>query len=278
VPEHIEGHLTGQGGLRLYWQGWLPAADPRAAVVISHGAFEHGARYAHVGDALAQAGFATYTVDHRGHGRSEGQRGYIDRMANVVADLGALVALVGDRHPGARRFLLGHSAGGGIALQYTLDGGARDLDGLILSAPTVDVSAVSGLQLRIAKLLSAVLPKAGMVAIDSAGVSRDPEVVRAYDADPLVYHGKGPIRSIAEVLGAAQRFPERVDRLELPVLLMHGTADTLVSVAGTKLVAERASSTDKTLKLYDGLYHEILNEPEQDEVIADIVAWLQARS
>lgn len=246
-------------------------------MVIAHGAFEHGTRYAHVAESLARTGFATYALDHRGHGRSEGPRMNIGRMAHVVGDLDRLMALAGERHPGAHRFLLGHSMGGAIALEYALAHQDR-LAGLILSGPAVDVSAVSSLQFRIAKLVSAIAPNLGMLKVDSSEISRDPEVVRAYDDDPLVYGGKAPARSIAEVLTAAERFPRRVGELELPLLIVHGSDDTLAAPAGSQLVYDRAGSPDKTLKLYDGLYHEVLNEPEKDGVIGDLVGWLLERS
>jgi alpha-beta hydrolase superfamily lysophospholipase len=255
----------------------MPTGRPRAIVAIAHGVFEHSGRYARAAERLARAGFAAYALDHRGHGRSDGRRGNIGRMAHLVADLDKLVLLIGHRHPRRAVFLLGHSMGGAIALQYALEQGGT-LAGLILSAPAVDVTGVSSLQVRVAKLASAITPNLGIVTVDSSKISRDPAVVRAYDDDPLVYRGKAPFRTIADVITAAQRFSGRAHELTLPLLVMHGTGDSLVAPAGSRIVYDRASCPDKTLKLYDCLYHEVLNEPEKDTVIGDLLDWLVERS
>jgi acylglycerol lipase len=275
--KRVEGHLRGELALALYWRAWLPTAQPRAVVAIAHGVFEHSGRYAHVAERLARAGFAIYALDHRGHGRSEGRRGNIGRMAHLVADLDKLVLLIGHRHPGRGIFLLGHSMGGAIALQYAFQRQGT-LAGLILSAPAVDVSGVSSLQVAIAKLLSAIAPKLGILTVDSSKISRDPAVVRAYNEDPLVYRGKAPVRTIADVITTAQQFCGRAHQLTLPLLVMHGTGDSLVAVAGSRIVHDRARCADKTLNLYEGLYHEVLNEPEKDCVIGDLLDWLVERS
>lgn len=277
MTEHVEGQLAGRDGLSLYWQGWRPADEPRAVVAIAHGAFEHSGRYAHVAESLGRAGIACHALDHRGHGRSEGARGNVGRMAHLVADLDVLIALAVARHPGRPLFLLGHSMGGAIALQYAVEHPAR-LAGLIVSGAAVDVSAVSPVQFWSAKALSVVAPDLGLLRIDSGEISRDPDVVHAYDEDPLVYRGKGPARSIAEILTTAKRLPHRVRDLRVPLLIVHGTEDRLAAPSGSRMVHDAAASGDKTLKLYDGLYHEVLNEPEKDTVIGDVIAWLVARS
>jgi acylglycerol lipase len=275
VTEHDEGKFTGAGGLELFWQRWAPPAS-RATIVLAHGASEHSGRYAWTAEQLAERGYTTFAIDHRGHGRSEGARAYIDRMENAVADLDQLVDIARRESEGPL-FLLGHSMGGAVALAYTFEHEDK-LDGLVLSAPLAALEAAS-LPTRIAgQVLSLVAPRLGVYEIDSSLVSRDPEVVRAYDADPLNYRGKLPARTVSELSKTVSGFPERVTRLRLPMLLMHGTADTLVPPHGTEMVNERAGSQDKTIIRYDGLYHEILNEPERDRVLADIADWLDARA
>jgi alpha-beta hydrolase superfamily lysophospholipase len=244
--------------------------------VLAHGASEHGGRYAWVAEQLAERGFATYVGDHRGHGRSSGARAFVDRLDNVVRDLDRVVELAQQAHPGATTFLLGHSMGGAVALAYAIEHQDR-LDGLVLSAPLAAVEAASPVTRVAGRVLSTVAPRAGVYDIDSSGVSRDPAVVQDYDADPLNHHGKLPARTVAELTGAVARFPDQVGRLTLPILTMHGTADRLTPPEGSEMVLERAGSEDKSIIRYDGLFHELLNEPERQRVLDDAVAWMDAR-
>jgi alpha-beta hydrolase superfamily lysophospholipase len=165
--------------------------------------------------------------------------------------------------------------GGCIALQYALD--RQDtLDGLALSAPLAKLEAVNPLQMAAARVVSVVAPSTGVFEVDSSTVSRDPDVVHDYDDDPLVLHEKLPARTITEIASAINRFPDRLPRLRLPLLVMGGTADKLVPPEAATMVHDLAGSEDKTLIEYEGLFHEILNEPEQDEVLDDLVDWLKA--
>jgi acylglycerol lipase len=276
AAEHEEGRLDGAGGVRIFWQAWRPPAI-RAVVVLAHGGSEHSGRYAWTAERLAERGYATYAIDHRGHGRSEGARAYLDRMDNVVADLDDLVHLAAERHPDTPIFLLGHSVGGCVALAYAIEHQDK-LDGLLLSAPVAVLEAASPATRIAGRVLSVIAPRLGVYDIDSTTVSRDPDVVRDYDADPLNYHGKLPARTVAELSSTVGRFPEQLPRLTLPLLVMHGTADRLVPPAASDFVDARASSEDKTYIRYDGLFHEILNEPERDRVVGDIADWLDERA
>ncbi len=273
---HREDFVEGVGGLRLYRQTWLPDGPPRAVVVIAHGAGEHSGRYAHVAARLVDEGYAVYTLDHRGHGRSEGTRAVIDRLDNAVEDLDQLIALAASEHPGVPLFLLGHSMGGTIAARYAIAHQDR-LTGLILSAPLAALEAASPLTRLVARLLSALTPQFGLFAVDPTLVSRDPEVVKAYETDPLVHHGRLPARTIAELASAVQSFPEAVGAITVPTLIMYGSGDHLVPPAGSMMLNDRIGAADTTLKTYDGLYHEILNEPEQDAVMDDLCSWLRSR-
>jgi alpha-beta hydrolase superfamily lysophospholipase len=270
---HEDGKLTGVGGLERYWQRWVPDAV-RATVVISHGASEHSSRYAWTAEQLGARGYATYALDHRGHGHSAGPRAYIDRMDNVVADLDRVVDTA---RQGGRLFLLGHSMGGCVALTYTIRHQEK-LDGLILSAPLAALEAASPVTRLAGRVLSAIAPRLGVYDIDSSAVSRDPQVVRDYDADPLNYHGKLPARTVAELTTSVASFPEAVTRITVPTLVMHGTDDRLVPPAATDMLEARLGSSDKTVIRYEGLYHEILNEPERDHVVGDIADWLDAHT
>jgi acylglycerol lipase len=274
---HGEGRLQGAGGTEIYWQAWQPAsASARGVVVLAHGAGEHSGRYAHVGERLAESGYAVHALDHRGHGRSGGPRMYIDSMDDVVADLGTFIEFVRRGHPGQPLVLLGHSMGGLVAIAYAIRHQDR-IDALVLSSPLAALAAASPVQRLVASALSALAPRAGLIAVDPSLVSRDPDVVRAYVEDPLVFHGKLPARTIAQLAATVRRFPDETPAIHVPLLVMLGSDDRLVPPAGGRMVHDRATSADKTMIVYDGLYHEILNEPEQDRVMADLVAWLDAR-
>jgi alpha-beta hydrolase superfamily lysophospholipase len=269
-----EGAFEGAGGLRIWWRSWRPDRAPDALVVIAHGGGEHSGRYVHVAQRLTDAGFAVHALDHRGHGRSGGTRGLVDRFDHVVADLGAFVERAREAEPGVPAFLLGHSMGGAISLRYAIDHQDR-LDGLLLSGPVALIETAGPLTRAAARILSPVVPKLGVYEVDVEGISRDPAVVDAYVNDPLVFHGKLPVRTVAELTSAVGRFPDAVGGLRLPLLVFHGAADEIASPNGARMVAERAGSDDVTLRLYDGLCHEVLNEPEKDAVMDDVIAWLR---
>jgi alpha-beta hydrolase superfamily lysophospholipase len=276
MTSHEEGRFKGEGGVEIYWQAWLPDGEPRAVIVLAHGASEHGGRYAWTGEQLNARGYAVYAIDHRGHGKSAGSRAVIDRMHNAVEDLHTLVERAQGAYPGRPLVLLGHSMGGCVALAYTSEH-EDALDALVLTGPLAVLEAASPAQRVAGRVLSAVAPSLGVVGIDSTAVSRDPAVVKDYDDDPLNYHGKLPARTVAELSRAIETFPKAVTRFRLPLLVMHGAADRLVPIAGGEMVAERAGSEDKTFKRYDELFHEILNEPERQRVLDDMADWLDAR-
>ena len=276
-----EWTLTGHGGLELFARSWLPDSTqrpkPKDVVVIAHGYGEHGDRYANVVERLVPAGFAVHAIDHRGHGRSGGRRAVVDRMDRVITDLHGFVEQIRARHAGERGGgkvkLLGHSMGGSIALGYALRY-PQDLSGLILSGPAVGGFVPAGQRL-VLRLLSALAPNLGTLALPASGVSRDPAVVSAYERDPLVYHGKVPARTAGEMVAAAASFPARAGEMKLPVLIQHGAQDKLIPVEPNRAVYAALGATDKTVTIYEGLYHEIYNEPEHARVIDDLMAWLE---
>ncbi|TMM01247.1 MAG: lysophospholipase [Actinobacteria bacterium] len=273
---HREGELEGVGGIRLYRQSWLPDGPPRAVVVIAHGAGEHSGRYAHVAVRLVDEGYAVYALDHRGHGRSEGPRAVIDRIDNAADDLDRLIMLAASEQPGVPLFLLGHSMGGTISVRHAMAHQDR-LTGLILSAPLAALEAASPVTRLVARVLSALTPSLGLFAVDPELVSRDPDVVKEYETDPLVHHDRLPARTIAELASAVESFPEAAGAITVPTLIMYGSGDHLVPPAGSMMLNDRIGAPDKKLNTYDGLYHEILNEPEQDAVMDDLCSWLRAR-
>jgi alpha-beta hydrolase superfamily lysophospholipase len=274
--KHRTGHFDGAGGVRIFWQAWLPDGKPRGVVAMAHGASEHSGRYAWTGERLTARGYALYALDHRGHGRSEGARAVIDRVDNAVADLGELIGIADGESDGqGKPFLFGHSMGGFLALAFATRR-QGEIEGLMLSAPVAVLEAASPVQRLAGRVLSAIAPKLGVYAIDSSTVSRDPEMVRDYDADPLNFHGKLPARTVQQMAQEIARFPQTVPSITVPLLVQVGTADELVPPQSSELVYGWASSQDKTIEHYDGLFHEILNEPERETVVADMAAWLDA--
>lgn len=266
--------FSGAGGLRIFWQAWRPEADPRAVIVIAHGVSEHSDRYSHVANRLTNEGYAVYALDHRGHGNSEGPRALIDRVEHAVADLDTLVVAATENPP---VFLLGHSMGGLLAVAYAMRHQDR-LSGLILSGPLAALEAAPAHERIAARLLSRIAPKLPVVGIDPNLISRDPDVVKTYVDDPRVYHGKLPVRTVAELAAAIDTFREGVKAITIPTLIMYGTADRLCPPEGSVMLSRHVGARDITLKPYEGLYHEILNEPEQDEVLDDLCAWLTAHT
>jgi acylglycerol lipase len=270
------GSFAGAGGERIFWQSSAPDGPPRGVIVLVHGAGEHSGRYGHVVSRLVSEGYAVHAVDHRGHGRSDGPRAFIGDMDDVVADVDTLVDRAVAAHPGLPVFMLGHSMGGLIGLRYALAHQPR-LAGLILSAPLVAIESVPKPLELVARALSVVGPRVPLIAIDATLVSRDPAVVEAYRSDPLVHHGKLPARTAVQLADSVESFPGTVGAITVPTLILYGTADGLCPPAGSEMLAQRLGSADLTAKAYDGLFHEILNEPEREAVLDDIVAWLAAR-
>jgi alpha-beta hydrolase superfamily lysophospholipase len=275
MSTHRDSSFSGAGGVRIWWQAWHPDGDPRAVIVIAHGAGEHSGRYQHVAARLISEGYAVYAVDHRGHGHSDGPRALLDRVDNAVTDLDKVVVIAAGENPGLPMFLLGHSMGGLIAVCYAIAYQER-LAGLLLSGPLAALEAASPPVRMTAAILSALTPQLGVFAVDASLVSRDPAVVKAYEEDPLVHHGKLPARTVHELAGKVGAFPNTAKAITVPTLIMHGTADQLAPLAGAKMLAATISSTDKELIPYEGLYHEILNEPEQQQVMDDMCEWLAA--
>jgi alpha-beta hydrolase superfamily lysophospholipase len=272
--KHKEGKFKGYKGLRLYYQCWLPDKKPKAVLLVVHGLAEHSGRYKNLVDYFVPKGYAVYALDHRGHGKSEGTRSYVDNFNDYLTDLKTFFDMVRKDNKNARIFLFGPSLGGTIATAYAVEH-QEDLAGLILSGSSlVPTTSVSPALLAMAGIVSALLPKMGVTVLDASFISRDKAVVDAYVNDPLVFRGKVPARTGAELARMWKHLPEQMPRIKLPVLIMHGFADQLSDPRGSKLLFERVGSKDKTLKLYDNCYHEICNEPERKQVFVDMETWL----
>ncbi len=272
---HSEDWFPGRGGIRLYRQSWEPIGQAKAAIIVVHGLFEHSGRYANLVDHVVPRGFAVYSFDQRGHGKSEGTRGYVRRFSDYVDDLETFHRLVIDESRGIPVFLFGHSIGGTIAASY-IASHQRDFAGCILSAAVAAPGeSVTRSSILTARALSAILPRIGIATIEASAISRDPEVVERYIKDPLVFRGKIRARLGSELINAMQRsLPAQMPKVDAPILLIHGSLDRLSNTLGSSRLYALARSEDKTLQCYDGFYHELLNEPGREQVLADITLWL----
>jgi alpha-beta hydrolase superfamily lysophospholipase len=257
---HEEGTFTGLAGLSLYHQCWLPEGAAKAVLLIAHGYAEHSGRYGHVVEYFVPRGYAIWTLDHRGHGRSEGERVAIDSFDDYVTDLRTFFAIVREANAGLPVYLLGHSMGSFIAIAYAAKH-QNELTGLILSGGGIGTGRRPA--------------SAGPAQLDlSTTLSRDPAVGEAYRNDPLVYTGPSPESRREAMVSFWSELPEMARAITLPVLIVAGADSPLGDGPGSERLFETVSSKDKTLKLYDGLLHEIFNEPERDVVFADVEAWL----
>jgi acylglycerol lipase len=281
-----EGNFKAVRDSTIYYQCWLPDGQPRAVLLVVHGIGEHGGRYMNVVNYLIPRGYAVYAIDHIGHGKSDGAREYVERFEDYIDTLKVFFDMICVAHPGAVPsgkwqpnrpiFMLGHSLGGLIGTVYLLDHQAG-LAGAIISGPAVKVpDNISPVTVALGKFFSTVMPKFGLVGLSADGVSRDPAVVQAYVDDPLVFTGKTPARSAAEMLKAMQRVGAQAARITLPILILQGSEDKLVDPRGAQMLYDKVGSADKTYKLYEGLYHEVHNEPEHDRVLGDVGEWLEA--
>jgi alpha-beta hydrolase superfamily lysophospholipase len=272
-----ERSFDGLGGVRIVYDVWTPDVPARAVVVLAHGFGEHARRYDHVAQRFGDAGLVTYALDHRGHGRSGGKRVLVKDISEFTADFDTLVGIASREHPGLKRVVLGHSMGGGIVFAYGVER-PDNYDLMVLSGPAVAAQdLVNPLVAFAAKGLGLLVPGLPVQQLDFTAISRDPEVVAAYQNDPLVYHGKVPAGMGRALLQVGATMPQRAPALTAPLLVVHGADDRLIPVDGSRRLVESVGSSEVELKIYPGLYHEIFNEPERDQVLDDVVSWITNR-
>ena len=258
----------------LYGQSWR-STHLLGIVVIVHGYAEHSGRYQWAALQLVDRGFAIHTFDLRGHGKSSGARNIVRSYDECLTDLATFIHQVKLNEPNKPLFLFGHSFGGTIAALFTIRYKPL-LTGLVLSSAFFGTNRhISALQLRLIMLVGHLLPKFPTLFLESQTLSRDPEVVAIYEADLLIGRERMPARTLAEMLKATAEIQSRTNEIELPLLVLHGTEDRLVSMEGSKNFYSGVGSKDKSIELYDGLYHELLNEPEKVQILSDIEVWLR---
>lgn len=259
--KHKEGNFKGYRDFSIYYQCWLPEGSTKAVLLVAHGFAEHSGRYGNLVDYFVPKGYAVYALDHRGHGRSDGERVQVERFTEYLTDLKTFFDLVRKENPNTKIFLVGHSMGASISTAYAVEY-QKELAGLILSGGGIVTGDAPP------------PPRMANRVLDASALSRDPAVVDAYVNDPLVY--RGPIPERHAMVEMRRQLPEQVPGIKLPILIMAGSAAPTGDAARSKALYEVVGSKDKTLRLYEGLLHEIFNEPEHKQVMADVEAWLAA--
>src|SRR6266699_5504892 len=263
------------GGLRIFVRFWRPTGKVRGVITLVPGFNAHSGYYVWAAEQLADRGLAVYALDLRGRGHSDGERFYVEKFADYVGDVTAVVSLAKEREPGLPMFLLGHSAGGVVACIYTLEH-SGELSGLICESFAHEIPAPD-FALAVFKGLSHLAPHAHILHLKNEDFSRDPQAVAAMNADPLIAHETHPTRTLAAMVRADERLKDAFPRITLPVLILHGTADKATKPSGSQFFYDTVGSRDKTLKFYDGGFHDPLNDIDKEVVMGDITAWIAAR-
>ncbi|HEX7004193.1 MAG TPA: alpha/beta hydrolase [Trueperaceae bacterium] len=270
------GSFKGTGGTTLHTLSWNPEGAPRALVVVAHGYGEHAGRYDELAIELSGRGMAVRALDFAGHGKSGGRKGEVGDLGLLVDDLGSYVESVRKELPELRCGLVGHSVGGAVSA-LLLERRPRLTDALVLSAPYLrHGEPVSPGRLRIVRALARYFPRLGVDRVDASKLSRLPTEIEAYRNDPLVFHGKASAGTVLELFRGSAAI-EHAARLEVPLLLLHGSEDRIADPAASGELARRAGSTDVTFELVAGGMHELLNDLEQERIRERIGDWLEAR-
>jgi alpha-beta hydrolase superfamily lysophospholipase len=259
-------------GVELFYRSWRPSLTPRGVVVIVPGFNSHSGYYGWVAERLVAQGFAVYAVDLRGRGKSSGERFYVDRFEDYVSDVHAIVTHARSREAGLPVFMLGHSAGGVVACCYTLEHQA-ELAGLICESFAFKVPAPD-FALAVFKGLAHVAPHLHVLHLKNEDFSRDPAVVQAMNSDPLIAKETQPTQTLAAMVRADELLEKSFAQFTLPLLILHGTNDKATKPSGSQQFYDNASSKDKTLRLYEGGYHDLLNDTIRSDVMADIERWI----
>jgi acylglycerol lipase len=267
--------IRNAAGMKLHVRSWPAIGSARGTVMIVPGFNSHSGYYEGVAAALASRSLSVFAVDLRGRGQSDGERFFVETFDDYVSDVGALAAMVKSRAAGLPVYLLGHSAGGVVACLYALDHQA-ELAGLICESFAFRVPAPD-FALAVLKGLSHIAPHAHVLHLKNEDFSRDPAVVARMNADPLIAHETQPTSTVAAMVRADERLEREFPRIRLPLLILHGTADRATRPQGSEQFFGQAGSTDKTLKLYEGAFHDPLNDVDRATVLGDILSWLDAR-
>lgn len=277
---HLETAYLTHDGIKLYLQAWMPE-QPKAGLLLVHGLGEHSGRYSKLVQTLTEIGVAVFTFDGRGHGKStaehKGPTAFVDSVEDYLKDIHALFGKVEKYLPGLQIFIFGHSMGGALVAGYVLQYQPK-VAGVILSSPAIrEAEGTSKVLIAVSGLINRLFPKLKVLQLDISGISRIPEEVEKYRADPLVYQKNIPARTGYELYHLMQFVQRQAENFSDPVLIVHGDADRLTNPRGSALLYEKAKSADKTIRIIAGGYHELLNDLDRKEVLAMMVDWVKLR-
>jgi acylglycerol lipase len=270
-----ESNFKGVGGLNIYFRSWYPSETARAVVAIVPGFNSHSGYYEWVATQLTAKGVVVYAIDLRGRGKSDGERFYVQNFEDYVTDVASFVSIVKEKEKGLPVLMLGHSAGGVVACNYALDY-QQELAGLICESFAYQVPAPD-FALAVLKGLSHIAPHAHVLKLHNEDFSRDTAVVDFMNNDPLIAHETQPTQTVAAMVRADERLKKEFQKITLPLLILHGTKDKATKPSGSQHFFETAGSNDKTLKLYEGSFHDPLNDLDRGLVMADILSWVNER-
>lgn len=270
-----ESTFEGVGGLRIATRSWTPTGKARAVMILIHGFNAHSGYMVWPGEQFAANGFASYALDLRGRGKSEGERFYVEEFSDYLGDVNKLVEIARSENPGLPVFVLGHSAGGVIATSYVFEH-QDEIAGLVCESFAFDVGLPHLVQLAL-QGLSHLTPHLHVFSLNNADFSRDPAAVEAMNTDPLIAKESQPAETASEMLKAAARLKENMPNFNVPVFIIHGTEDKATRPEGSQYFYDNAGSTDKTLKLYESHFHDLLADIDKEKVMADIQNWLDER-
>lgn len=261
----------------IFYRHWRAQEPVRAVILLAHGLGEHCGRYQAFAEYFHERGISVVVPDFPGHGASPGDRMHIADFNDFLRPLDELREMIAQWYPGLPCFLIGHSMGGLIAARYLLDHQDTFAGAALSGAALQAAEPPSAFAMLLARFFSRWLPKMGMLKLDGTQISRDPQVVQDYLDDPLVCNGKATARLVVELFQNMELVERDRKKITLPILVMHGEADAMTTSEGSEVFLEAIGSQDKSLKIYQGLYHEIFNEPERLEVMADLARWLDDR-
>jgi alpha-beta hydrolase superfamily lysophospholipase len=270
-----ESSFAGVGGLNIFTRSWQPKGKPRAVVVIVPGFNSHSGQYLWVAEQFAARNLAVYALDLRGRGRSDGERFYVDKVEDYVDDVASFVNIAKAENPNLPIYVLGHSAGGVVSSVYALDH-QDEINGLICESFAYELP-VPDLVLLFLKGLSHITPHTHVFSLNNKDFSRDSSVVESMNNDPLIKGESQPAQTAAAMIRADERLKKGFPTITLPLLILHGTEDKATKPSGSQHFYEQAGSRDKTLKLYEGHFHDLLNDIDKEVVMMNILNWIDAR-
>jgi len=265
--KHNQDFFEGVYQKKIYYQNWLPDEKPKAVILIIHGIVEHSNRYMNVVNYFVPKNFAVYGFDHMGHGKSEGERTYINQFEDFRDNIKRYFDMVREWHPDIPIILFGHSMGALISANYLLDYQHEFSAAVLSAAPVILPNIVTQIM---GNILASIAPNFGLIRINPHDMSRDKAVVQAYIDDPMVYNGRIAVRLLAEIVKGMKRINEEASKIQIPLCIVHGGADKVADAAGSQMLFDRVQSEKKNIFIYDNLLHEVLNEPEHQAVLDDI--------